>query len=166
MNPEIQKSLEDPEFSRILQESESFYDEAQNFFRWSPPNGQYIVLVSAFSHGTTELKKLKKKSVWARVGGTILHGELEGKEFELTYASIQNFNGLKTLASVLAGEPVGKLPECLDVIANSVGNACLRVNVSRTPRKEGGDPFVNIMPTERLEMSEAATEQTAPEVPS
>jgi len=163
MDPVIEKSLEDPEFNRILEASESYYEEAQSFYRWMPPNGQYIVQLSGFSHGTTTLKKLKKETVWARVAVTILHGDLASKEFDLAYGTIQNFNGLKTLASILQGEPVNKLAECLDVIASNSG-AWLRVNVSRTKRKEGGDPWVNAMPTERLEADDVEAEATAPEV--
>ena len=166
MNPEIEKSLEDPEFNRILEESESYYEEAQSFYRWMPTSGQYICQLTGESHGTITLKKLKKETVWQRASVTILNGDLEGKEFDLTYGTIQNFNGLKTLASILQGEPVSKLAECLDVIASNVG-AWLRVNVTRTPRKDGsgGDPWVNAMPTERLEQEDVEAEATtAPEV--
>ena len=146
MNPKLQEALGDPEFAKLLADSEPYFEDAQSFYRYDPPDGESICLLSNVQVGSTNDKQLKKDVLQVRVSVTIQQpDELSGEEFELNGSwgwTPRNFVGLKTLASVLAGRPIKTMTECLDIMYDNTG-VLLRVSTSRTPNEKGGDPWVN-----------------------
>lgn len=153
MNPKLQEAIGDPEFAKILAEAEPYYEDAASFYRWDPPNGETICMLTNITAGKMPDKQLKKDVLQVRVTVEIQQGELEGKTYDISGVfgwTPRNFVGLKTLASLLAGEPIMKITEGLDVLYDNVG-VLLRVSTSRTPRDDGGDPWVNHRVTERVE---------------
>ena len=165
MNPTLQEAIGDPEFAKILADAETYYEEAPSFYRWDPPNGETICMLTSIAAGKMADKKLKKEVLQVRATVEIQQGELEGKSFEISGVfgwTPRNFVGLKTLASLLADEPILKLTEGLDVLYENVG-ALLRVSTSRTQRDDGGEPWVNHRVTERVEAEDTQTEGMAPD---
>ena len=109
MNPKLQEAVGDPEFAKLLAEGESYYDDAASFYNWDPPNGETICMLTKVDAGKFTDSKLKKDVLRIKATVEIQHGELTGKSFEISGMfgwTPRNFVGLKTLASVLAGEPV------------------------------------------------------------
>jgi len=160
MNPTLQEAMGDPEFAKILAESESYYEDAASFYRWEPPNGETICALSNVQANKVNDPKLKKDVLQIRATVQIQQGELEGKSFDISGMfgwTARNFVGLKTLASVLAGEPINKLAEGLDVLYENIGTL-LRISTTRTPRKEGGEPWVNHRILERMDSIDEAPE--------
>jgi hypothetical protein len=145
MNPKLQEAMGDPEFARLLEESEPYYEEAASFYRWEPPNGETICMLTGVKAGKVMDSWLKKEVLQVRATVEIQRGELEGKTFDLSGTfgwTPRNFVGLKTLASIMADEPIGKMVEGLDVLYDNIGTL-IRVSTTRTPRQDGGDPWVN-----------------------
>lgn len=166
MNPNLQEAVGDPEFAKLLSEGESYYEDAASFYQWDPPNGEAICMLTKIDASKFSDTKLKKDVIRVKVTVEIQQGELAGKFFDISGMfgwTPRNFVGLKTLASVLAGEPITKLVESLDTIYENIG-VLLRISTSRTPRKEGGEPWVNHRVTERMDSVEA--EAVAEEVES
>lgn len=160
MNPKLQEALGDPEFAKILADSESYYENAASFYRWDPPNGETICMLTNIQAGKMTDKQLKKEVLQIRVTVEIQQGELESKSFDISGVfgwTPRNFVGLKTLASILAGEPILKLAEGLDVLYENVGSL-LRVSTTRTPRDGGGEPWVNHRVLEQMESIEGVGE--------
>jgi hypothetical protein len=99
-------------------------------------------------------KKLKKEVARVRVTVAIRGGDDDGETFDMSGPfgwTLRNFNGLKTLASLLAGKPVMTLPAALDVLYDHE-DAWIMVKTSRTPRKEGDGVWVNHQPIRLLEI--------------
>lgn len=164
MNPNLEQAMEDPEFTRLLEESESYFEDAQSFYSWDPPDGQTICILQSIRQDKIADKRLTKDVLRVRATVEIQQGDFEGKTFEISGTfgwTLRNFTGLKTLASLLAGEPISRLVEGLDILNNNVG-AWLRVTTSRSPREGGGEPWVNHRVLERLEDSDVESMQEAP----
>ena len=107
--------------------------------------------------------KLKKDVLRVKATVEIQQGELEGKSFDISGMfgwTVRNFVGLKTLASILAGEPILKLVEGLDILYDNIG-VMLRVSTSRTAKKEGEGSWVNHRVTERFQSVDEALEPMA-----
>lgn len=165
MNPILQEALGDPEFAKILAESESYYEDAASFYRWDPPNGETICMITNIQAGKITDNRLKKDVLQVRATVEIQQGELEGKSFDISGPfgwTPRNFVGLKTLASILAAEPITKLAEGLDVLYENVGTL-VRVSTTRTPREGGGDAWVNHRVLERMETEDDTTTAEAVE---
>ena len=157
MEKQAQALYDDPEFARILEDSESYYEDAQSFFEWAPENGEHTCSIVGVKVDKIEDKKLKKQVVRVKVPVQIEDGDDVGKVFDLAGAfgwTPRSFTGLKTLASALAGEPIMTLPAALDILYQNVGTLVM-VSTSRTPRDDGGDPWVNHRVTHRLETAPA-----------
>jgi hypothetical protein len=154
MNEKLQASIDDPEFSKLLEESQEYFDDAMSFYNWDPPNGQTTCVLVAPSHTKVFNKKLKKEIVVVHAKVEIQDGDNAGKTFDLAGAwgwSGKQFTGLKTLASLLAGEPVEKLVEALGILYDNVGTGLL-VSTTRTPRDDGGEPYINHKPLSKIEI--------------
>lgn len=157
MEKQAQALYDDPEFARLLEESESYYEDAQSFFEWAPENGEHTCSIVAVKVDKVEDKRLKKPVARVKVPVKIEDGDDTGKVFDLAGAfgwTPKNFTGLKTLASALAGEPIMTLPAALDVLYQNIGTLVM-VSTSRTPRDDGGEPWVNHRVTHRLETQTA-----------
>jgi hypothetical protein len=114
MNEKLQASLDDPEFSKLLEESQEYFDDARSFYEWNPQpqDGQNTCVLVGVTHAKETNKKLKKEVVVVHATVEIQDGDDTGKIFDLAGSwgwSAVNFTGLKTLASLLADEPVDKL---------------------------------------------------------
>lgn len=154
MNEKLQASLDDPEFSRLLQESEDYFKEATSFFSWDPPDGQTTCMLVSVSHDKVQSKKLKKDVVVIHAIVEIQDGDYAGKTFDLAGSwgwTAVNFTGLKTLASLLAEEPIDELVKALAVLYDNIGCGLL-VSTTRTARDGGGEPYVNHRPLQRIEI--------------
>jgi hypothetical protein len=153
MNPKLEEAIGDPEFAKLLADSEPYFEDAQSFYRYDPPDGETICVLSGITVGSTNDKQLNKDVLQVRVSVQIQHPEeLAGEEFELNGAwgwTPRNFVGLKTLASILAERPVKAMTEALDILYENEG-VLLRISTSRTPNKQGGDPWVNHRVLEKM----------------
>ena len=159
MNSTLQEAVGDPEFAKILSEAETYYEDAASFYRWDPPNGETICVLTKIQAGKIADNRLKKDVLQVKVTVEIHAGELKGKTFDISGTfgwTPRNFVGLKTLASILMEEPVLKLAEGLDVLYENVG-VLLRISTSRTARDDGGDPWVNHRVLERMVTEDSVT---------
>ena len=75
MNPNVQAMQEDPEFSQLLAESEGYFEDAQSFYRYDPPDGETICVLTNVKTGKTTDKQLKKEVIQVRVEVTIQQPE-------------------------------------------------------------------------------------------
>ena len=152
MDPTLQKDLEDPQFAALLEQSEQYYDEADSYYNWDPPNGQHVVCITAVKRDKVNSKKLKTDVLRVRVTVQIMDGDDADKTFDLSGAfgwSAPYLSGMKTLASLLAGEPVLELIPALAVLSDNVGS-WLYVTTTRTEAKDGsGKVYCNHRVTER-----------------
>lgn len=167
MNPKVQEMLEDPGFAQILEKAEPFFHDAPSFYQWEPPNGETICLLTNIKTSAKQDDRLKEEVAVVRVTVEIQQGELEGKSFDLsgTYGwTPRNFVGLKTLASILQGEPILDFIPALSVLYDNVGSL-LRVSTTRTPRQSGDGVWVNHRVLEKMESDEAEVlaEESPPE---
>jgi hypothetical protein len=156
-NEKLQASMDDPEFSRLLEESQTFFEDAQSFYNWDPDDGQNTCVLVDVTHDKQMNKKLKKEVVVVHAIVEIQDGDNAGKTFDLAGAwgwTAVNFTGLKTLASLLAGQPIDKLVEAIAILYDNLGTGIL-VSTTRTPRKDGGEPYVNHRPLQKIEVSVA-----------
>lgn len=155
MNEKLQASIDDPEFSRLLEESQSYFDDAQSFYNWDPEDGQTTCVLVDVIHDKVMNKKLKKEIVVVRAKVEIQDGDNAGKVFDLAGGwgwSGKSFSGLKTLASLLSGEPQDNLVESIAILYDNLG-AGLLISTSRTPREGGGEPYVNHRALQRIEVA-------------
>jgi hypothetical protein len=160
MNEKLQASLDDPQFSDLLEESQQYFDDAASFFHWDPDDGETTCILVNVSHDKTMDKKLKKEVVVVRAVVEIQDGDDAGKTFDLSGPwgwTLRNFTGLKTLASLLAGDPVDKFVEAIDILYDNQGSGLL-VSTSRQPRDGGGEPYVNHRVRQRIEVATAPAE--------
>jgi hypothetical protein len=160
MNEKLQASLDDPEFSKLLEESQEYYDDAMSFYKWDPDDGQTTCVLVDVKHDKAMNKKLKKEVVVIHAMVEIQDGDNAGKQFDLAGGwgwTLVNFTGLKTLASLLAGEPIDKLVDGLAILYDNLGTGLL-ISTTRTAREGGGEPYVNHRPLQRIEISGAAAE--------
>ena len=154
MNDRLQVSIDDPEFSRLLEESQAYFDDAKSFYNWDPCDGQTTCVLMEVSHDKVMNKKLKKEILVVRAKVEIQDGENAGKVFDLSGNwgwSGKMMAGLKTLASLLAGEPKTDLVESIGVLYDNLG-AGLLVSTTRTKREDGGEPYVNHRPLQRIDV--------------
>lgn len=162
MDPALQKDLDDPQFAALLEQSEQYFEDADSFYNWDPPNGQTVVAITAVKRDKVNSKKLKTDVLRVRVTVQIMDGDNEGKCFDISGAfgwSAPYLSGMKTLASLLAGEPVLELVPALAVLSENVGS-WLYVSTTRTEAKDGsGKVYCNHRVTERA--TEGATEAPA-----
>lgn len=155
MNDKLKASIDDPQFSALLEESQTYYDDAQSFYNWEPDVGQNPCVLVEVTHDKVMNKKLGKEVLVVRAKVEIQGGEDDGKIFDLSGSwgwSGKSMSGLKTLASLLAGTPMTDLVESLAVLYDNIG-AGIMVSTTHTLRKEGGDPYVNHRVLYRLEMT-------------
>lgn len=164
MDPKLQKDLDDPQFAALLEQSEQYYEDSDSYYTWDPPNGQHVVALTTIKRDKVNSKKLKTDVLRVRVSCQIMDGEDEGKSFDISGAfgwSAPYLSGMKTLASLLAGEPVLELVPALAVLSENVGS-WLYVTTTRTEAKDGsGKIYVNHRVTDRA--VEGATEAPADE---
>ena len=164
MDPKLQEKLDDPQFSALLEASEKFYEDADSYYSWDPPNGQHVVALVKVTEDTVNSKKLKRDVIRVRATAQIMDGEDEGKCFDISGSfgwSPPYLSGLKTLASMMAGEPVMELVPALSVLHQNIGQ-WFYVTTTRTQAKDGsGKTFVNHRVTDRAQ--EGASEAPADE---
>ena len=158
-NEEIKKLTSDPEFSRLLEESDQAFSDSQSFFRYEPENGQHDTLIKDIKVGKVEDKKAEKTVAQVRVMVEIISGEEAGQVFDLSGNwgwTARNFVGLKTLVDLLTGKPEERgFVEALGILYENIGEGVM-ISTSRTPRKEGeGDPYVNHRPQHLIELTPA-----------
>lgn len=165
MDPTLQKDLDDPQFAALLEQSEQYYEDADSFYNWDPPNGQHVVAITVVKRDKVNSKKLKTDVLRVRVTVQIMDGEDEGKTFDLSGAfgwSAPYLSGMKTLASLLAGEPVLELVPALTVLTDNIGS-WLYVTTTRTEAKDGsGKVYCNHRVTERA--ADGASEAPADDI--
>ena len=161
MNEKLQASLDDPQFAALLEESQSYFDDAQSFYHWDPDDGENTCVLMKVTHDKTMNKKLEKEVIVVHAMVEIQDGDYAGKTFDLAGSwgwSAVNFTGLKTLASLLAGEPVDQFVEALSLLYDNLGTGLL-VSTTRTPNKKGGEPYVNHRVRQTIETAVAAAEE-------
>jgi len=157
MNEKLKASMDDPQFSQLLQESQTYYDDAQSFYNWDPDDGQTTCVLVEVTHDKVMNKKLEKEIIVVRAKVEIQDGDDAGKTFDLAGSwgwSGKSMSGLKTLASLLAGVPMTDLVESLAVLYDNLGAGML-VSTTRSPRKDGGEPYVNHRVLHRIEVATA-----------
>ena len=157
MNEKLQASLNDPEFSRLLEESQQYFDDAQSFYHWDPDDGENTCVLMKVTHDKTMDKKLEKEVVVVHAVVEIQDGDFAGKTFDLAGNwgwSARSFTGLKTLSSLLAGEPVDQFIEAISILYDNLGTGML-VSTSRSPNKQGGEPYVNHRVRQTIEVATA-----------
>lgn len=162
MNEKLQASLDDPQFSTLLEESQAYFDEAQSFYHWDPDDGENTCALIKVTHDKAMNKKLEKEVIVVHATVEIQDGDYAGKSFDLAGSwgwSAVNFTGLKTLASLLAGEPVDQFVEALGLLYDNLGTGLL-VSTTRTPNKKGGEPYVNHRVRQMIEVTTAPAEGT------
>lgn len=159
MDVSLKKDLEDPQFAALLEQSEQYYEDADSFYNWDPPNGQHVVAITAIKRDKMNSKILKTDVLRVRVTVQIMDGEDQDKCFDLSGAfgwSAPYLSGMKTLASLLADEPVLELTPALAVLSDNIGS-WLYVTTTRAEAKDGsGKIYCNHRVTERA--VEGATE--------
>jgi hypothetical protein len=171
MNEKLQASLDDPQFAALLEESQGFFDDAKDFYHWDPDDGENTCVLTKVTHTKEMSKKLEKEVVVVHAMVEILDGDdgpkdgKPGKSFDLAGSwgwSAANFTGLKTLASLLADEPIEQFVEALDLLYSNIGTGLL-VKTNRTPNKTGGK-YVNHRVQYMIEMTTDPADGGGPEV--
>jgi len=159
MNEQLKASIDDPEFSRLLEESQTYYDDAKSFYTWDPDDGQTTCVLVEVTHEKVMNKQLNKEIVVVRAKVEIQDGDDAGQVFDLAGSwgwSGKMMSGLKTLASLLSGKPVTDLVESIAILYDNLGAGML-VSTTRTPRKGGGEPYVNHRVLNRIDVEAPAT---------
>jgi len=158
MNEKLQASLDDPQFAALLEESQTYFDDAQSFYVWNPDDGENTCALTKVTHNKEMSKKLEKEVVVVHAMVEILDGDFAGKSFDLAGNwgwSAVNFTGLKTLASLLAGEPVDQFVEALSILYDNLGTGMLVSTVRTANKKAGGEPYVNHRVRQTIEVATA-----------
>ena len=99
MNEKLKASIDDPQFSQLLQESQTYYDDAQSFYNWDPDDGQTTCVLVEVTHDKVMNKKLEKEIIVVRAKVEIQDGDDAGKVFDLSGSwgwSGKSMSGLKT----------------------------------------------------------------------
>ncbi|KKN01657.1 hypothetical protein LCGC14_1125600 [marine sediment metagenome] len=152
MDPKLQEKLDDPQFAALLEQSEQHYEDADSYYNWDPPNGQHVVALTIVKEDKVNSKKLKMDVLRVRVTCQIMDGDDVDKSFDISGGfgwSAPYLNGMKTLASMMAGEPVLELIPALAVLHDNIGQ-WFYVSTTRTEAKDGsGKIFVNHRVTDR-----------------
>lgn len=164
MNEQVKELMDNPDFAQVLAESEKYYEDSPSFYNWAPPNGTTSVVIKPAKMSKIHSKKLEKEVLCVHLPVLIVDGENENKEFDLfgQYGCTgPYFSSLKTVASVLAGEPVTELLPALSTIADNVG-IYLSVQTTRAKAKDGsGNVYVNHKPLEVLDADAGEVEAPA-----
>ena len=157
-NEDIKALTSDPEFSRLLEESDQAFRDSQSFFRYEPENGQHDTLIKEIKVGKVEDNKSEKTVVQVRVMVEIISGEEAGQVFDLSGNwgwTARNFVGMKTLVDLLTGKPEERgFVEALGILYEHRG-AGVMISTSRQPRPAGkeGDPYVNHRPQHLFDLT-------------
>lgn len=156
MNEKLQEDFQDPEFMKVLEDSESYYEDATSFYTWNPDDGENTCVLTSVKHDVVNDSKLEKDVLRVRAIVTIQYGDDAGQDFDLSGRfgwTPRNFTGLKTLASLLSGRTVAKLPEAMAILYDNIGTG-LVVGTKRSQREDGGEPYVNHMPRRIVNIEE------------
>ena len=127
------------DFEELYNEWVEAYDAASSSQRWQPtlPEGvdslSFDVAVTGVQRGSFQDKNSGGKTVpfWA-IYGTMLTGEYEGKEWQLSYITPRSFFVMKTFCQVVSGSTPSDLKEADVTVQKAVDDTVLmRVTLKR-----------------------------------
>jgi hypothetical protein len=143
MSEPEQPVIEDVDLERVLDEMEDDFDDIEAFGNWMPPDGRYTVAFTKPRPGTFTSKQTKKDAAYVAVSGAIQGGDLDGKEFQVGYFTLDmpvKKSIAKGAANTIAGRQTSSWKDVLAVLNSCMGRIA---EVKVTTTEKDGRTFRN-----------------------